>query len=265
MEIIVVLAVVALIVRFAASLSTRFHPPTQDQAGEQGESKVAYELHKLAGGDYRVFNGVILKAPDGTTQVDHIVISSFGIFVIETKNLKGWIFGGERQKQWTQCLIGSRTWLGGFGSEKHQFSNPIHQNYKHIMAVQSLLGIHTKRIFNVVVFVGDSEFKTNVPENVLELHELVPYIKLHMDKIVTEAEFEDFSAKLDNHIECLKRLNFGEDQHIENIEINKSHPLCPRCGKAMILRAATRGSRAGSNFWGCPSFPRCGATKSIEV
>ena len=51
---------------------------------------------------YASFRNVTLPTPDGTTQIDHIFVSQFGVFVVETKNMKGWIFGSERQAQWTQ-------------------------------------------------------------------------------------------------------------------------------------------------------------------
>ena len=57
----------------------------------------------------------------GTTQIDHIIVSKYGIFVVETKNMKGWIFGGANQKQWTQQIF----------KHKSKFQNPLHQNYKH--------------------------------------------------------------------------------------------------------------------------------------
>ena len=73
-------------------------------SGEQFISKLMKKLHNKYEG-YYPFNDVILKTPDGTTQIDHILISPYGIFVIETKDYSGWIFGSERQKKWTQSLF----------------------------------------------------------------------------------------------------------------------------------------------------------------
>jgi restriction system protein len=65
---------------------------------------------------YRRLHNVTLNTPDGTTQIDHIFISPYGIFVLETKNMSGWIFGSEKQAQWTQKLykrtFNSRTRCG---------------------------------------------------------------------------------------------------------------------------------------------------------
>lgn len=62
-------------------------------------------LHlKLPRDEYTIYWNVTLPTPDGTTQIDHIVVSPYGIFVIETKAYGGWIFGDRRQKQWTQTF-----------------------------------------------------------------------------------------------------------------------------------------------------------------
>ena len=53
---------------------------------------------------YTLFKNVTLPTEDGTTQIDHIIVSRYGVFVIETKNMKGWIFGNPQQKTWTQKI-----------------------------------------------------------------------------------------------------------------------------------------------------------------
>ena len=72
--------------------------------GVFGEFLVNRLLLQLPGSDYTLLKDVTLPAQDGTTQIDHIVVSKFGIFVVETKNMKGWIFGSAHQKLWTQKI-----------------------------------------------------------------------------------------------------------------------------------------------------------------
>lgn len=196
-----------------------------------------------------------MKTPDGTTQIDHILISPYGIFVIETKDFKGWIFGDAHQKKWTQSLFGSRR-----SSIKYQFQNPIRQNYKHVKAAQDFLDIDSKSIFNVVVFTGTSEFKTDMPENVLKLHDLLPCIKLQTKILFTSEKVEALSQKLRDYVE---HASYNEEDHFKNIVNNMMHPICPRCGKPMVLRKARKGAGAGSEFWGCPNFPECRITKNV--
>ena len=69
---------------------------------------------------YRQYHDVILPTAGGTTQIDHVFVSVFGVFVVETKNMSGWIFGSERDQDWTQVFPGGR---------KFKFQNPLRQNY----------------------------------------------------------------------------------------------------------------------------------------
>lgn len=115
-------------------------------------------LRRLDPTVYRVFDDIYLPRPDGkgTTQIDHVVVSKFGIFVIETKNVKGWIFGSADQREWTQQLF----------RRKSRFLNPLHQNALHVRALQNFLGLAADNFHPLVFFVGECEFKTPMPDNV---------------------------------------------------------------------------------------------------
>lgn len=91
-----------------------------------------------------------LPSRGGTTQIDHVVVSRFGIFVIETKNMKGWIYGSADQAQWTQVIY----------RHKSKFQNPIRQNYKHVKAIQELLDVEVHNLHSVVAFIGSGVPKT---------------------------------------------------------------------------------------------------------
>ena len=116
---------------------------------------------------YHLLKNVTLPTEDGTTQIDHIIVSQYGIFVIETKNMKGWIFGDEHQKAWTQKIF----------KHTNKFQNPLHQNYKHTKTIESLLNLDSDKIFSIVTFVGDSTFKTKMPENVTYAGGFISFIK----------------------------------------------------------------------------------------
>ncbi len=73
--------------------------------GQIGELLVRLFAHwQLDKQIYRRLHNVTLNTPDGTTQIDHVFLSPYGIFVLETKNMTGWIFGSEKQAQWTPKL-----------------------------------------------------------------------------------------------------------------------------------------------------------------
>jgi len=81
--------------------------------------------------EYHFIKNVTLPIENGTTQIDHIIISVYGVFVVETKNMKGWIFGSPNQPMWTQKIY----------KHSNKFQNPLHQNYKHVKALEQLLGL----------------------------------------------------------------------------------------------------------------------------
>lgn len=124
-----------------------------------GERMVCRGLNRLDHQLYRQFHDLYLPRPDGqgTTQIDHVVVSPFGIFVVETKNYKGWIFGSEKQAQWTQQIF----------KKKHRFQNPLRQNHLHVKALAQFLNIPGDPFHSLVFFIGENEFKTEMPDNVL--------------------------------------------------------------------------------------------------
>jgi len=123
--------------------------------GEEGLS-TALSL-KLDRKTYSIFENLYVPAGESATQIDLLVLSVYGIFVVEIKNYSGWIFGDEKSKNWTQVVY----------SKKNQLQNPLRQNYKHVKALAEYLDIETDKMFSVVYFAGNAEFKTDMPSNVL--------------------------------------------------------------------------------------------------
>lgn len=133
---------------------------------------------RLPADTYRPIHNVTLSTADGTTQIDHIVVSRFGIFVVETKNMRGWIFGRENQPRWTQK----------FHKTSFKFQNPLRQNYRHVKALEAALDVPAGAIHSVVAFVGDSRFKTPMPANVTRKSGYIRYIKSFRDPVLSEHE-----------------------------------------------------------------------------
>ena len=187
----------------------------EEKKGDVGEQivKVAV-LSKLDAAQYRHFSNLIIPAPNGTTQIDNIVVSPFGVFVIEAKYFQGWIFGGAKQEKWTHTL--SRF-------EKYAFPNPIRQNYGHIKALARLLRQPESRFHSVIVFAHrNCQLKTELPANVCLQHNFIEYIQGFTKNIVDDAalariyavlqqpEWQATEDKKAAHVERLKaaqRLN----------------------------------------------------------
>ena len=202
----------------------------------------------LPSDDYARFHNVTLPTPDGTTQIDHIFVSRFGVFVVETKNMKGWIFGSERQAQWTQK----------FRKQSYTFQNPLRQNFKHVKALTAALETPPDSIHSVVAFVGDATFKTAMPSNVTTGIGFARHIKSFTAPVLSHVDVEKIRASLSS-----KRLAPSwktTRAHVRNLK-TRANPSaernCPKCGQPMVLRTVRRGANTGDRFWGCSGFPKC--------
>lgn len=203
---------------------------------------------KLDDDVYRRFHDIILKADDGTTQIDHVVVSMYGIFVIETKNYSGWIFGDEKQPKWTQVLFGS----------KKTFQNPLHQNYKHTMELARALGVPHDKVHSIVFFIGESQFKTVMPANVMDKG-LATYIGSFKDIVFVGQQLRTLEEKIRN----LKANPAStRKEHVRNlVDRFESNNTCPKCGSELVERTVSRGENIGKTFVGCSNFPKCRYTK----
>lgn len=221
-----------------------------------GEFLVNRLLSKLPESDYTLIKDVTLPTSNGTTQVDHIVVSKYGIFVVETKNMKGWIFGSARQKLWTQKIY----------RHSSKFQNPLHQNYKHIKALETLLGCSADYLHSVIVFIGDSTFKTEMPPNVTYARGSIRYIQQFNKVVFSDKDYARLTDSI-NQIK-LKRgviTDLKHRNHVKEIVASKvSSNQCPRCGSEMVLRETKRGENIGKQFWGCSTFPKCRAVKQLN-
>jgi hypothetical protein len=208
---------------------------------------------RLDKSEYRALHDVTLLTPDGTTQIDHVIVSRYGVFVVETKNFSGWIFGSEHQATWTQKIF--RT--------TNKFQNPLRQNYKHLKALEALLNIPTATLHSVIVFVGGSTFKTLMPPNVTYAGGYIRYIKSFKEAVFSDTE-------VDGIVEAISggRLKPGlatTRDHVRRIEARRNQDtprLCPRCRSPMVLRETKKGANAGKSFWGCSQFPECRAIQN---
>lgn len=140
--------------------------------GRQAEQQLAKYLVDGLPDGFKHYRNIIVTTEFGDlTEVDHLIVCPYGIFVIEVKNFKGWIFGGEKHKHWVVQQF----------RRKHQFLNPLSQNFKHTEAVAHLLEIDTKtdsgKIHSLVAFSARAEFKTRMPDNVMYIEQVLRYIE----------------------------------------------------------------------------------------
>lgn len=177
-----------------------------------GEQEVAQLLaRELSYKDYFLFNNLILPSENnGSTQVDHVVVSKYGVFIIESKDYRGWIFGDKDQATWTQSLPG--------GKNKFQFQNPIHQNYAHIVALKTLLPAVGDKLHGIVVFTNKSEFKTLTIDSVVNLSELVGYIKKFTQEVISESDLQLAIGQLSY---LCQTIDITVAEHVANLHANR--------------------------------------------
>lgn len=205
---------------------------------------------------YHLIKNVTLPTKDGTTQIDHIIVSIYGVFVVETKNMKGWIFGSPHQKMWTQQIY----------KHKNKFQNPLHQNYKHTKTLEALLELKESQVHSVIVFIGDSTFKTSLPENVTYGLGYIRYIKSKTDAVITELEKNRIITTIrDDRLKASFKTHREHVNHVKQIIVEKENKQnCPKCGSEMILRETKKGENKGKQFWGCSTFPKCRTMKAYD-
>ncbi|MCL7744163.1 NERD domain-containing protein [Guyparkeria hydrothermalis] len=210
---------------------------------------------RLPADDYHPLHNVTLRTPDGTTQIDHVFVSRFGIFVVETKHMKGWIFGGENQAKWTQKIYRKTV----------SFQNPLRQNYKHVKAIEAMLDLPAEVIHSVVVFTSNSTFKTRMPANVTAGGGYVRYIRSFGTPVLNEEQVGQVIAAIRSGRLAATRATHR--QHVAQLKMRadpNAARRCPKCGSEMVLRTVKRGANVGKRFWGCSTFPACRTRQDVE-
>lgn len=162
----------------AVSIFRIFKPKIK---GKLGEENIRRKLNKLPK-EYRVLNDIMVKTEDKTSQIDHIVLSIYGIFVIETKMYSGWIYGKENSKNWTENIYG----------KKYKFLNPFIQNKGHIKSLKNLgEDFEDKKYISIVAFSPDADLKNKENmENLIYFREINKTIKKYTEVLYTEEEID---------------------------------------------------------------------------
>lgn len=216
-----------------------------------GEKKTAFYLWlSLRNKSYHKFHNIILPSKNGTTQIDHLIVSVYGLFIVETKNKSGWIFGSEEQPSWTQSIYG----------KKYSFQNPLRQVFRQKKVLSEFLNVDESNIHTVVYFVGNCKFKTKLPDNVI--HSGVGrFIKRFRNQVLLAEEVNQVIKAIEQH---LSESSLSKRDHIRSLrERHTSNTICPKCGSNLIERMAKTGADTGKVFLGCENYPKCRFTKNV--
>ena len=158
-------------------------------SGIVGEKIVASILSRLDREKYKIINNLIIYTDKEATQIDHLVISNYGIIVIETKNYQGIILGEENSNYWTQILYKNR----------ENFYNPIRQNNWHIQALENILKEYPYIVyFPIVVFIKNSDLRVKTVTDVVNTDDLIKTIGQHRTEIISDIVRDDIHTYLKN-------------------------------------------------------------------
>lgn len=216
-----------------------------------GELRTKFHLwFWLRSKSYHRFHDIILPSKNGTTQIDHLIISVYGIFIIETKNKKGWIYGSEKKANWTQSIFG----------RKYSFQNPLRQTFRQKKILSEFLQLDESYIHPIVYFNGDCAFKTLMPENVLD-SDLAKYIRSYQIEKLSTAQVDLAVCQVQSYISTSDLTTKDHLKSLQNRHSSKT--TCPKCGSNLIERIAKKGSNAGTPFLGCENYPKCRFSKNI--
>ncbi|WP_134052213.1 MULTISPECIES: nuclease-related domain-containing protein [Rheinheimera] len=194
----VFLILIVVVMGLLALVLARYGARIKGAIAERALHKV---LVKELPASYQHYRNLVIPTEQGdVTEIDHLVVSAYGIFVIEVKNYRGWIFGGEKQPRWTVQRFRS----------KHQFMNPLHQNYKHTEAIKHVLGLNGKdndAVHSIVAFSQRAEFKTHIPLNVMYIDLVGDYLQQFYQPCFDDGQVRQFTARLNLALASRKALS----------------------------------------------------------
>lgn len=235
---------------------------TPERKGKRGEEKVQNLLMQLPD-DYLVMNDIMLRTNMGTTQIDHIVVSQYGVFAIETKNYRGNIYGDDNREQWKQIILtdvtyGRYLWKTYTYVTKNFLYNPVKQALGHTYEIKKVLTQWPNlKIIPIVVFIGSADIshvksQYHVIRGDYLLGTILSYKTIYIDEGDAK-KIHDLLSKVN------VRDSVSADEHIYKIEVAKeinnikaSCGICPKCGGSLVLRNGKYGS-----FFGCSNYPKC--------
>ena len=205
--------------------------------GEEGENKVI-ALLETDKQYHRLINNLVLLGQNNVShQIDHILIRSNGVFVIETKNYYGDIKGNEDDSYWMRSYFvkGKRKIV--------KFNNPLKQNQSHIRSIVRLIGKNYP-IYCFVVFTQNNVDGIGL-FNVCNLDLLESRIKMVVDNVSINKDEIDKIADIllsneadvnnEQHIEKVKEATANRKEHQKKMRDAIEKRICPFCGGQLII------------------------------
>ncbi len=230
------------------------------------ERLTAFCLARLGKRHFRVYNNVILPDGEGgTTQIDHIVVCSGGLYCVETK---GWgtrfdvarceIYASPKEARWKIYYKDARRRTKGSAF----VGNPLRQNYKHHLCLAAALDIPPEAIHPMVVLPANCHLRKGVTIEGLFSGPLSLVRAIHRQahgSLFPKEKLADILRRLDTYKTASTRK--AAKAHEAYLKEKFSSDRCPRCGGQLVERVGRKG---GTPFLGCSNFPRCRYLRQLK-
>lgn len=221
-----------------------------ENCGQFGEFSTEYALtNNNLEGELVVLKNIYVPYQGKTSEIDLLMIHEKGIFVFESKNYSGWIFGNASQLNWTQSLQ---------NGEKHHFYNPIRQNQTHIKALSEYLDMPVSSFISYIVFSERCSLKS-VPDDtdqviIVRRPNMLKKLRAYLHSAVNLYSADEVHQLAQKLQPLTNKSEAEKQQHIDDIK-----EKCPFCGSELVLRRGKYGQ-----FWGCSTYPKCKFTRPLK-
>lgn len=250
--------------------NTTLNTDLSQYKGKVGEAQVHDILMNLPD-DFIILDDVVLLTNNRTTsQIDHIVVSKYGIFAIETKNYRGTIYGQDNQDGWTQVIptdvnYRSNPYKTYTYITKNKFYNPVKQSIGHTYAIKNKLKAWKNLpVIPVVCFVGNTDI-SNIRStyHVVDRFGLLNIFSEYGTIYLQPEEVKEIAQLLteNNIVNEVSMKNHINNIHatIQEKEDKINAGICPKCGSTLIRKHGQYGP-----FLGCSNYPTCTFRKTIH-
>ncbi len=226
--------------------STAQKEHAHNDKGTLGEMQVNTLLLSLNPVEYHILHNLLLKTEKGTSQIDHVIVSLYGIFVIETKNHAGTIYVNETASTWTEYKHGQR----------YDINNPIRQNYGHVMAIKDTIKTDIP-VVGIVAFSDEADLKIDQCQSkVIHFSQIIETVKEYTTEAIDREQLAEIT-------EALFAANTNDEEsvqeHIENIQVQQkinerliAAGRCPKCYEKLVKKSGQHGE-----FLACSAYPKC--------
>ena len=223
------------------------------EKGRIGEDLIADILYETIPGEFQVLRNLYVPYRDATTELDIVMVHETGIFVFESKNYRGWIYGGMNDLNWTQAFPNRRT---------RPFYNPVRQNRNHIKALSQYLNMPSRFFRSCIVFSDGCELR-KVPESsaftmITQTSGLAEELQHRISASASAFRPEEMRAVSERLLPLTDADSSVKAKHIERIRDALESDICPFCGGELVIRRGKYGE-----FLGCANYPKCKFKRNI--